>query len=163
MQDYLTPPVYCPDAIATDVGWINPKNGELLVSVRNLRQKIAEQEKVEQYKREHTPSETERVLERLTEITTQQKQEDDRSETQRILDALTARTVAQTQVDDRSDTQKALDALTEKTLQSIQVNKDENNITLKIKETAQIDDGVNKPTKRGRGRPKKQQRNEQSE
>lgn len=161
MQDILQPPAYCPDAIATDVGWINPKNGELLISIRNLRQKIAEQEKVEQYKREHTPSETERVLERLTEITTQQKQEDDRSQTQRVLDELTERTIKEQAVDDRSDTQKALEALTEKTLQSIQVNKVDNNITLEIKESAEVAEEVKKPGRRGR--PKKQQKNEQSE
>ena len=40
-NDTLTPPSYCPDAIATDVGWINPANGELLVLVKNLRQQIA--------------------------------------------------------------------------------------------------------------------------
>lgn len=160
MQEILKPPVYCPDAIATDVGWINPKNGELLISVRNLRQKIAEQERVEQFKRENTPSETERVLERLTEISIQQKQEDDRSPTQRILDQLTERTVQQTQQDERSETQKALDTLTEKTLQSIQVNKVDNNITLEIKESAEVAEEVKKPARRGR--PKKQQ-NEQSE
>ena len=38
----LNPPVYCPDALATDVGWINPKNGEILVLVKNLRAKIAQ-------------------------------------------------------------------------------------------------------------------------
>ena len=161
MQDYLKPPVYCPDAIATDVGWINPKNGELLVSIRNLRQKLAEQEKVEQYKREHTPSETERVLERLTKITTQQKQEDDRSETQRILDDLTERSVAENKVDDRTDKKKAVETLNEKTLQSIQVNKVDNNITLEIKESAEVAEEVKKPGRRGR--PKKQQTNEQSE
>lgn len=37
----LQPPEYCPDALATDVGWINPANGELLVLVKNLRQQIA--------------------------------------------------------------------------------------------------------------------------
>jgi len=161
MQDILQPPVYCPDAIATDIGWINPKNGELLISVRNLRQKIADQAKVEQYRRENTPSETERVLERLTEITTQQKQEDDRSPTQRILDNLTELTVSQIQEDDRSDTQKALDTLTENTLQSIHVNKVDNDITLEIKESAEVAEEVKKPGRRGR--PKKQQPNEQIE
>jgi hypothetical protein len=42
MENYLNPPTYCPEAIATDVGWINPRNGELLVSVKNLRQRIQE-------------------------------------------------------------------------------------------------------------------------
>lgn len=35
-------PDYCPDAIATDTGWVNPRNGELLVAVKQLKQKIAE-------------------------------------------------------------------------------------------------------------------------
>jgi hypothetical protein len=88
MQDYLQPPSYCPDAIATDVGWINPRNGELLISVRNLRQKIAQKEEV--------------VV-----------REDYRSPTQKILDAMTEQLVGQTLVDDRSETQKVLDAITE--------------------------------------------------
>ena len=36
-------PDYCPDAIATDTGWVNPRNGELLVAVKQLKQKIADQ------------------------------------------------------------------------------------------------------------------------
>ena len=36
----LEKPSYCPDAIATDSGWVNPRNGELLVSIRNLPEKI---------------------------------------------------------------------------------------------------------------------------
>jgi len=36
----LTPPEYCPDALATDVGWINPKNGEILVIVKDLRNRL---------------------------------------------------------------------------------------------------------------------------
>ena len=35
-----TPPSYCPGAIATDNGWVNPKNGELLVAIKNLSTKI---------------------------------------------------------------------------------------------------------------------------
>lgn len=42
MEDLLKPPSYCPDAIATDIGWISPKNGEILVLVKNLRKKIAD-------------------------------------------------------------------------------------------------------------------------
>ena len=42
MENLLKPPSYCPDALATDVGWINPKNGEVLVLVKNLRKKIAD-------------------------------------------------------------------------------------------------------------------------
>ena len=32
-----TKPRYCPEAVATDRGWVNPKTKELLVSVRNLK------------------------------------------------------------------------------------------------------------------------------
>lgn len=35
-----TPPSYCPNAVATDNGWVNPKNGELLVAIKNLSTKI---------------------------------------------------------------------------------------------------------------------------
>lgn len=44
MNNILTPPIYCPTAIATDAGWVNPKSGELLMSIRNLKQRIAEEE-----------------------------------------------------------------------------------------------------------------------
>ena len=37
------PPAYCPEAIATDTGWVNPKTGELLVAIRHLDSKIKEQ------------------------------------------------------------------------------------------------------------------------
>ena len=40
MNKLLHPPTYCPDALATDIGWINPKNGEILVLVRDLRKKL---------------------------------------------------------------------------------------------------------------------------
>ncbi len=33
-------PSYCPDAIATDTGWVNPRTGELLVAIRHLDSKI---------------------------------------------------------------------------------------------------------------------------
>lgn len=36
------PPSYCPDAIATDTGWVNPNTGELLVAIRHLDSKIRE-------------------------------------------------------------------------------------------------------------------------
>ena len=91
-MDYLNPPDYCPDALATDVGWINPKNGELLISVKNLRQKIADRDQ-----------QIARVVAK--------KAEDDRSTTQKILDDLTAKTIAEPRVDDRSTTQKILDAM----------------------------------------------------
>lgn len=136
MHDILTPPVYCPDAIATDVGWINPKNGELLVTVRNLRQRIAEQALAVELKREDIKSETEKVLEQLTLIT-----------------------VTQSPVDDRSTTQKILDDLTEEQTASITITKENNNITIGIKESTEVAEAVNKPKRPGR--PKKQA-NEQS-
>lgn len=37
------PPSYCIDAVATDNGWVNPKNGELLVAIKNLSTRIKEQ------------------------------------------------------------------------------------------------------------------------
>lgn len=43
-DNLLNPPTYCPDALATDVGWINPANGEILVLVKNLRKRIAERD-----------------------------------------------------------------------------------------------------------------------
>ena len=136
MHDILTPPVYCPDAIATDVGWINPKNGELLVTVRNLRQRIAEQALAVELKREAIKSENEKVLEQLTLIT-----------------------VTQPPVDDRSTTQKILDDLTEEQTESITITKENNNITIGIKESTEVAEAVNKPKRPGR--PKKQA-NEQS-
>lgn len=39
------PPLYCPNAIATDTGWVNPKTGELLVAIRHLDTKIRESTK----------------------------------------------------------------------------------------------------------------------
>lgn len=39
------PPSYCPNAIATDTGWVNPKTGELLVAIRHLDTKIKESTK----------------------------------------------------------------------------------------------------------------------
>ena len=35
-----TKPHYCKDAIATEMGWVNPVTKELLVSVRNLKSKL---------------------------------------------------------------------------------------------------------------------------
>lgn len=34
--DTKTPPRYAPDAVATNLGWMNPRTGELLVSATNL-------------------------------------------------------------------------------------------------------------------------------
>lgn len=34
--DTKTPPRYAPDAVATNLGWMNPRTGELLVSANNL-------------------------------------------------------------------------------------------------------------------------------
>jgi hypothetical protein len=49
MNNILTPPIYCPTAIATDAGWVNPKSGELLMAIRNLKQRIAEAELASAY------------------------------------------------------------------------------------------------------------------
>lgn len=43
----FTPPLYCPDAIATDNGWVNPKNGELLVAIKNLSSRIRDQSQID--------------------------------------------------------------------------------------------------------------------
>ena len=51
----LKPPVYCPSAIATDAGWINPKSGELLIVVRDLKRRIEEAELGAKYKTENQP------------------------------------------------------------------------------------------------------------
>lgn len=132
MHDILTPPVYCPDAIATDVGWINPKNGELLIAVRNLRQRIAEQALAVEHKREDVKPEAE------------------------IVDV-------QQPVDDRSDTQNAFVAVPEQVeeiqAESVTITKENNNITIGIKESTEVAEAVNKPKRPGR--PKKQA-NEQS-
>lgn len=132
MHDILTPPVYCPDAIATDVGWINPKNGELLIAVRNLRQRIAEQALAVEHKREDVKPEAE------------------------IVDV-------QQPVDDRSDTQKAFVVVPEQVeeiqAESVKITKENNNITIGIKESTEVAEAVNKPKRPGR--PKKQA-NEQS-
>lgn len=33
----LLPPVWAPNAVATDRGWINPNTGEVLISYRGLK------------------------------------------------------------------------------------------------------------------------------
>lgn len=35
-----TPPAHAPDAVATNLGWMDPRTGELLVSARNLENPI---------------------------------------------------------------------------------------------------------------------------
>ena len=42
--DVLKPPKYCMDAIATDIGWIDPKDGSIIMTVKNLRNRIAERD-----------------------------------------------------------------------------------------------------------------------
>lgn len=51
----LKPPVYCPTAVATDAGWVNPKSGELLMVVRDLKRRIQEAELAAKYKTENQP------------------------------------------------------------------------------------------------------------
>lgn len=36
----LTPPKWAPYAVATERGWVNPKTGELLISLKGLKSKI---------------------------------------------------------------------------------------------------------------------------
>lgn len=36
----LTPPKWAPNAVATEQGWVDPKTGELLISLRGLKSKI---------------------------------------------------------------------------------------------------------------------------
>lgn len=129
MQDYLKPPHYCPEALATDIGWINPRNGELLVSVRNLRQKIADANsgKTIQYKREDIPTPTEKLLNALTQHTIAQPKVDDRTQMHKFLDKLTETTKPSDDL--KSHTVKVLDKLSEQTIKPIE--------------------------KRGRGRPRK--------
>lgn len=132
MHDILKPPVYCPDAIATDVGWINPKNGELLVTVRNLRQRIAEQALAVEHKREDVKPEA--------EIVDVQQPVDDRSDTQKAF------VVVPEQVEEIQ-------------AESVTITKENNNITIGIEESTEVAEAVNKPKRPGR--PKKQA-NEQS-
>ena len=55
-------------------------------------------------------------------IQNQHNREDNKSETEKILDRLTEITLAQQKVDDRSDTQKALDKLTDQAVEPIIVD-----------------------------------------
>lgn len=132
MHDILTPPVYCPDAIATDVGWINPKNGELLIAVRNLRQRIAEQALAVEHKREDVKPEA--------EIVDVQQPVDDRSDTQKAFVSVP-------------------EQVEEIQAESVTITKENNNITIGIEESTEVAEAVNKPKRPGR--PKKQA-NEQS-
>ena len=150
-SDILKPPVYCPNAIVTDAGWVNPKTGELLIAVRNLRQRIDEQALAVQHNREDNKSETEKILDRLTEITLAQQKVDDRSDTQKALDKLTEQVVEPIIVD----------SMAELEAESVTITKENNNITIGIKESTEVAEEVKKPGRRGR--PKKQQTNEQSE
>lgn len=144
MSDILNPPVYCPNAIVTDAGWVNPKTGELLIAVRNLRQRIDEQALAVQHNREDNKSETEKILDRLTEITLAQQKVDDRSDTQKALDKLTEPVVEPIIVD----------SMAELEAESVTITKENNNITIGIKESTEVAEAVNKPKRPGR--PKKQ-------
>ena len=41
-MNYLSPPNWAPNSIATEFGWVNPKTGELLVSIKNLPNQVKE-------------------------------------------------------------------------------------------------------------------------
>lgn len=144
-SDILKPPVYCPNAIVTEAGWVNPKTGELLIAVRNLRQRIDEQALAVQHKREDNKSETEKILDRLTEITLAQQKVDDHSDTQKALDKLTEQ-VAEPEI--------IIDPITELEAESVTITKENNNITIGINESTEVVEAVNKPKRPGR--PKKQ-------
>ena len=155
MQDILKPPTYCPDALATDVGWINPRNGELLVSVRNLRQKLAQQTVVE-YKREDNPDSMVNLLDRVTAHAATQPKADERTETVKALDALTAMEANAPKVDHRTDTVKALDALTDaltKSAEIVTINEGKS-LALEVKDDVALDEQA--PGQKRRGRPRKQ-------
>ena len=139
-SDILKPPAYCQTAIATDAGWVNPKTGELLVIVRNLRQRIAEQALAVEFKREDVKSETERVLEQITNAIVAEQSVD-------VVQEITV--------------QEETDEPIEQQTSSITVTKVDNNITLSIEESTEVAEAVAKPKRPGR--PKKQKANEQSE
>lgn len=42
----FTPPVYAPTAIPTNKGWVDPKTGEVLVSIKNLLDRMKEENSV---------------------------------------------------------------------------------------------------------------------
>jgi len=165
-MDYLNPPEYCPDALATDVGWINPKNGELLISVKNLRQKIADRDqqiaRVVAKKAEDDRSTTQKILDDLTAKTIAEPRVDDRSETQKILDAMSSAQNQLPREDIKSTTERVLERLTDVTINTsggrdLQLNiSDETKIKESFggppKEPAQVEQ---QPQKRGRGRPRK--------
>ena len=132
MQDILKPPTYCPDALATDVGWINPRNGELLVTVRNLRQKLAQQTVVE-YKREDNPDSMVNLLDRVTAHAATQPKSDERTETVKALDALT-------------------DALTKSA--EIVTIREGKSLALEVKDDVALNEQA--PGQKRRGRPRKQ-------
>lgn len=39
---YETPPNWCKNAIPTVYGWVNPENGELLISIRGLKNPVSD-------------------------------------------------------------------------------------------------------------------------
>ena len=43
-------PRWAPNAVATDKGWVDPETGELLVSLKNLKSKIAAESKTQETK-----------------------------------------------------------------------------------------------------------------
>jgi hypothetical protein len=55
----MKPPNWCKNAIATNRGWVDPKTGEVLVSVKGL--------KVESIKEESKPMLVEPVIEKIEE------------------------------------------------------------------------------------------------
>lgn len=43
MSLIYTKPVYTNDVIATDHGWVDAKTGELLIAIKNLKSRLAEE------------------------------------------------------------------------------------------------------------------------
>ena len=135
-QQRITPPAYCPDALATDVGWISPKTGELLVSIKNLRAKLAQNQP--EYVRDIPTNNFNVLLDAITENTQNQPAEDQRSPTQKMLDELT---VLQTKVREQpNEFNRTLDKLTEHTISKV------------TKKATAADE---KPAARKPGRPRK--------
>ncbi len=77
-----TKPVYCPQAVATERGWVDPRNGELLVTYKNLKTII-----------DNMPPEQPEVKPDMS----------DQSMTQKILDSLYTQPVSEPDVESQNE------------------------------------------------------------
>lgn len=75
----LTPPKWAPYAIATERGWVHPKTGELLVSLKGLKSRI-EKEQPAAVVLEIEPTVECQVENAFIEITTNSGSEDSKTE-----------------------------------------------------------------------------------